>query len=240
MGVLQVEPERVKVDAYIRGLTDNIKGEVTSSKPADLNEAVRMAHKLMEQKSQARNERILEGNKRTWENLQGGNSSGKGNQKDNSRQTLQNNQKQGNARAMVTAPIDGKLPLYERCFTRHVGQCTIKCHKCGKIGHKARNRCPKKVKQEEVGEVRGRAYAIKDAESKGPNVVTGDSYEVELADRRILGTFDIIIGMDWLVKHDAVIVCGEKVVRILYGNKTLTVEGDKGGSRLKIISYIKA
>ncbi|GKE99128.1 putative reverse transcriptase domain-containing protein [Tanacetum coccineum] len=43
-----VEPERVKVDAYIQGLTDNIKGEVTSSKPADLNEAVRMDHKLME------------------------------------------------------------------------------------------------------------------------------------------------------------------------------------------------
>ncbi|GJR82582.1 putative reverse transcriptase domain-containing protein [Tanacetum coccineum] len=132
-----VEPERVKVDAYIRGLTDNIKGEVTSSKPADLNEAVRMAHKLMEQKSQARNERILEGKKRKWENLQGGNSSGKGNQKDNSRQTLQNNQKQGNARAMVTAPTDGKLPLCRRCFTGHVGQCTIKCHKCGKVGHKA-------------------------------------------------------------------------------------------------------
>ncbi|GJZ88004.1 hypothetical protein Tco_0659786 [Tanacetum coccineum] len=76
-----VEPKRVKVNAYIRGLTDNIKGEVTSSKPADLNETVRMAHKLMEQKLQARNERILEGKKRKWENLQGGNSSGKGNQK---------------------------------------------------------------------------------------------------------------------------------------------------------------
>nr|GFA64683.1 hypothetical protein [Tanacetum cinerariifolium] len=35
------ELERVKVDAYIQGLTDNIKGEVTSSKPADLNEAVK-------------------------------------------------------------------------------------------------------------------------------------------------------------------------------------------------------
>ncbi|GKC35263.1 putative reverse transcriptase domain-containing protein [Tanacetum coccineum] len=46
-----VEPERVKVDAYIRGLTNNIKGEVTSSRPSNLNEAVRMAHKLMEQKS---------------------------------------------------------------------------------------------------------------------------------------------------------------------------------------------
>nr|GEU52799.1 hypothetical protein [Tanacetum cinerariifolium] len=58
------EPERVKVEAYIRGLTDNIKGEVTSSKPADLNEAVCMAHILMEQKSQARDAWILEGKKR--------------------------------------------------------------------------------------------------------------------------------------------------------------------------------
>ncbi|GJZ99769.1 hypothetical protein Tco_0672320 [Tanacetum coccineum] len=49
-----VKPKNVKVDAYIRGLSDNIKGEVTSSRPANLNEVVRMAHKLMEQKSQAR------------------------------------------------------------------------------------------------------------------------------------------------------------------------------------------
>nr|GFC46026.1 reverse transcriptase domain-containing protein [Tanacetum cinerariifolium] len=69
-----VEPKRVKVDAYIRGLTDNIKGEVASSKPANLNEAVRMAHKLMEQKLQAGDERILEGTKQKWENFQSGNS----------------------------------------------------------------------------------------------------------------------------------------------------------------------
>ncbi|GKC27607.1 hypothetical protein Tco_1034901 [Tanacetum coccineum] len=60
---LMVKPESMKVDAYIRGLTDNINGEVTSSKSANLNEAMRMAHKLMEQKSQARDERILEGKK---------------------------------------------------------------------------------------------------------------------------------------------------------------------------------
>ncbi|GJT60710.1 putative reverse transcriptase domain-containing protein [Tanacetum coccineum] len=253
----------------IQRLTDNIKGEVTSSKTADLNKAVRIAHKLMEQKSQARNERILEGKKRKWENLQGGNSSGKRNQKDISRQTLQNNQKQGNARAMVTAPTDGKLPLCERCFARHVGQCTIKCHKCEKVGHKAmyckeksvakganaqpiwtcydcgeqghtRNQCPKKVKQEEVREVRGRACAIKDVEPKGLNVVTVNHiFEIDLIPIE-LGTFDVIIGMDWLVKHDAVIICGKKVVCIPYRNKTLIVKGDKGGSRLKIISCIKA
>ncbi|GJV24947.1 putative reverse transcriptase domain-containing protein [Tanacetum coccineum] len=67
-----VEPESAKIDAYIRGLTDNIKGEATFSKPANLNEGIRMAYKLMEQKSQARDERILEGKKRKWENFQSG------------------------------------------------------------------------------------------------------------------------------------------------------------------------
>ncbi|GJU11026.1 putative reverse transcriptase domain-containing protein [Tanacetum coccineum] len=266
-----VEPEIVKVDAYIWGLTDNIKGEVTSSKPANLNEAVCMAHKLMEQKWQARDERILEGKKITKER----NSSGKSNHRDNSRQTLQNNQKKGKERVMITAPTNGNvssgsLPLCERCFTRHVGPCTIKCYKCEKVKHKARY-CNEKnvamVKQEETGEVYGRAYAIKDAEPQGPNVVTGASYEVELADGRVvstntvlkgctlnlvnhifeidlmpieLGTFDVIIGIEWLVKHDVVIVCGEKVVRIPHGNKILKVESDKGVSRLKVISCIKA
>nr|GFC91121.1 putative reverse transcriptase domain-containing protein [Tanacetum cinerariifolium] len=55
-----------------------------------------------------------------------------------------------------------------------------------------------------------------------------------------LGMFDVIIGMDWLVKHDVVIVCGEKFVHIPYGNKTLIIESDKGMSRLKVISCIKA
>nr|GEV65877.1 putative reverse transcriptase domain-containing protein [Tanacetum cinerariifolium] len=177
-----VELERVKVDAYIQGLTDNIKGQVTSSKHAKLNEAVRMA--------------LFRCDTHFWGCYN----------RDNSRQTLQNNQKQGNARAMVTTPTDGKvssisLPLCECCFTHHVGPCTIKCHKCGKVGHEARyckeknvattanamsiltcydcgershtrNRCLKKLKQEEVRKVHGQAYVIKDAEPQGSNVVT--------------------------------------------------------------------
>ncbi|GJW03277.1 putative reverse transcriptase domain-containing protein [Tanacetum coccineum] len=245
-----VEPERVKVDAYIQGLTDNIKGEVTSSKPVNLNEAVRMAYKLMEQKSQARDERILEGKKR--------------------------NHKCGKV---------GHKARY--CKEKSVAmganaQPVWTCYDCVKQGH-TRNPCPKNIKQEEVEEVRGRAYAIKDAKPKGSDrsfvdtrfssmldidsVKIGASYEVELADGRVvstnivlkgftlnlvnhvfkidlmpieLGIFDVIIGMDWLVKHDTVIVCGEKVVRILYGNKMLIFESDKGVSRLKIISCIKA
>ncbi|GJR45535.1 putative reverse transcriptase domain-containing protein [Tanacetum coccineum] len=58
-----------------------------------------------------------------------------------------------------------------------------------------------------------------------------------------LGSFDVIIGIDWLANHHAVIVCDEKIVRIPFGDEVLTVQGDKSGkgkkSKLSIISCTK-
>ncbi|GKA92190.1 putative reverse transcriptase domain-containing protein [Tanacetum coccineum] len=58
-----------------------------------------------------------------------------------------------------------------------------------------------------------------------------------------LGSFDVIIGMDWLAKYQAVIVCAEKIVRIPWGNETLIVYGDRSDrgneTRLNIISCTK-
>nr|GEU34285.1 putative reverse transcriptase domain-containing protein [Tanacetum cinerariifolium] len=71
-----VPTERKKVEAYIRGLSKNIKGEVTSSEPATLNKAVRMVHTLMEQKDKSIAEREANNKKRKWENFQGCSSSG--------------------------------------------------------------------------------------------------------------------------------------------------------------------
>ncbi|GJY18559.1 putative reverse transcriptase domain-containing protein, partial [Tanacetum coccineum] len=53
------------------------------------------------------------------------------------------------------------------------------------------------------------------------------------------GSFDIIIGMDWLSRYDASILCGEKKVRIPLEGKTLVIEGDRNNSQLKIVSCIK-
>ncbi|GJR75064.1 putative reverse transcriptase domain-containing protein [Tanacetum coccineum] len=95
-------------------------------------------------------------------------------------------------------------------------------------------------------------------------------YDVELADGRIIwvntlirgctlnflnhsfntnlmpvemGSFDVIIGMDWLAKYLAVIVCDEKLVRVPFGNEILTFHGDGSNngheSRLNIISCTK-
>ncbi|GJV71272.1 UBN2 domain-containing protein [Tanacetum coccineum] len=64
--------EKKKIEAYIRGLSDNIKGEVTSSSPTTLNAVVRMAHTLMEQKFLTKAKRDDEGKKRNWESFQSG------------------------------------------------------------------------------------------------------------------------------------------------------------------------
>nr|GEU52419.1 putative reverse transcriptase domain-containing protein [Tanacetum cinerariifolium] len=54
-----------------------------------------------------------------------------------------------------------------------------------------------------------------------------------------LGTLDVIVGMDWLVEHDALIVCGKKEVHVPYKNKMLVVKSDSSVSRLKVISSKK-
>ncbi|GJS36682.1 putative reverse transcriptase domain-containing protein [Tanacetum coccineum] len=59
-----------------------------------------------------------------------------------------------------------------------------------------------------------------------------------------LGSFDAIIGMDWLTKHHGVIICDEKIVRVSFGKETLIFQGDGSNqrkeSRLNIISCTKA
>ncbi|GKD46549.1 putative reverse transcriptase domain-containing protein, partial [Tanacetum coccineum] len=59
-----------------------------------------------------------------------------------------------------------------------------------------------------------------------------------------LGSFDVIIGMDWLRRCHAVIVCDEKLVQIPYGNETLTFCGNESSngreSWLTVISCSKA
>nr|GEX98133.1 putative reverse transcriptase domain-containing protein [Tanacetum cinerariifolium] len=97
----------VKVEQYIRGLSKNIRGDVTSSTPTGIDEAVRMAYQLMGKIIQDKTDEVSEGENRKGEGDRGG---------------------------------------------------------------------------------RG--------------------------DNRHLGSFDIIIGMDWLSRYDAAILCGEKKVRI--------------------------
>ncbi|GJX01639.1 putative reverse transcriptase domain-containing protein [Tanacetum coccineum] len=59
-----------------------------------------------------------------------------------------------------------------------------------------------------------------------------------------LGSFDVIIGMDWLAKYHGVIICDEKIVRVPFGREMLIFKGNgnnkREDSRLNIISCTKA
>ncbi|KAD6119157.1 hypothetical protein E3N88_10428 [Mikania micrantha] len=56
-----------------------------------------------------------------------------------------------------------------------------------------------------------------------------------------LGSFDVVVGMDWLTKNQAEILCGQKMVRIpLQEGKILVIHGEKPKTALDIISCLKA
>ncbi|GJW08939.1 putative reverse transcriptase domain-containing protein [Tanacetum coccineum] len=61
-----VEPEQLNVEQYIRGLSKNIRGDVTSSRPAGIDEAVRMAYQLMGQIIQDKTDDVTSENFRNF------------------------------------------------------------------------------------------------------------------------------------------------------------------------------
>ncbi|GKD98590.1 putative reverse transcriptase domain-containing protein, partial [Tanacetum coccineum] len=106
----------------------------------------------------------------------------------------------------VKKPYNRLLPLYNKCKLHHEGPCTVRCRKCNKVGHLTRdckdvieviNRGNKVENKNGVGEASGKAYVL------------GHPFDIDLMPVE-LGSFDAIIGMDWLANHHAVIVCDEK------------------------------
>ncbi|GKE40822.1 putative reverse transcriptase domain-containing protein [Tanacetum coccineum] len=63
-------------------------------------------------------------------------------------------------------------------------------------------------------------------------------FEIDLMPIK-LGSFDVVIGMDWLSKYHARIICDEKVVHIPIDGETLIIRGDQSKTRLNLISCIK-
>ncbi|GKA75535.1 putative reverse transcriptase domain-containing protein [Tanacetum coccineum] len=121
------------------------------------------------------------------------------------------------------------------------------CYECGVQRHFKREYPKLKNNNNRGNQVGGgnapaKVYTIGHAGTNPDfNVVMDHYYDVELADRRIiglntilrgctlnilnhpfyidlmpveLGSFDAIIGMDWLVKYQAIIVCAEKIVHL--------------------------
>ncbi|GJW39706.1 putative reverse transcriptase domain-containing protein [Tanacetum coccineum] len=261
--------EEDRVEKFIRGLLNNIQGNVVAANPTRLQDAVRIANNLMDQMLKDYAVKNTENKRR------------KCNKVGHMNRDCMN--------VIVAAATQRALVVNQRVPT---------CFEYERQGH-YRIECPKLKNQtrgnkaeKKTDEARGKAYVLGGGEANpDSNVVTGTflfnnhytsmlfdsgadrsfvpstfsallditpstlnvSYAVELADERVaktntvlrgctlgllghpfnidlmpieLGSFDVIIDIDWLANHHAVIVCDEKIVRIPYGDEVLIFQGD--------------
>ncbi|GJZ66499.1 putative reverse transcriptase domain-containing protein [Tanacetum coccineum] len=278
-----VPDEEYKVERFIGGLPDNIQGNVIAAEPTKLQDAIRIANKLMDQKLKgyarsAKNKRRLENNPRDnrrqqpvfmWQNV--------GGQNVTIAYTARNNERKGNEPGVICCEC-GRPRHFRKDYPKLRNQ---------NRGNQTRNKNGNKTGNQTGGnEATTKAYAIGGGGTNpDSNVVMGtfllNNYYASMlfnsgADRSFvsstfsalldvapstldtrllghpfdidlmpveLGNFDVIIGMDWLAKNHALIICDEKVVSIPYGDEVLIIRGDdcdgRSKSKLNIISCTK-
>nr|GEX67425.1 reverse transcriptase domain-containing protein [Tanacetum cinerariifolium] len=251
-----VANETEKINKYISRLLDNIYGSAKSSKPKTLNETIELANDFMDQKLRTYVERQTN-NKRKAGDLS---RNSHGHQQQPAKR--QNVAKVYNIRSGENKPYRGNFPKEEReCIKGPdsnvvTGMFLLNNRYASILFDNGANRS-----------------FISTAFSSLIDIVPtplGNSYDVELADGKLvgvntimrgytlnflnhlfnidlmpieLGSFDVIIDIDWLRKYHDVIVCDEKLVRVPYGNKTLIFSGNESSdgreSWLTIISCSK-
>nr|GEY62449.1 reverse transcriptase domain-containing protein [Tanacetum cinerariifolium] len=167
----------------------------------------------------------------------------------------------GKAFAFTTNPV-GRENIAKDCrgVPRNVNIVNARnsivraCYECGSIDH-VRSACPRLNREQ------GQEETIQTNE-------LGFRYEIEIASRQLVeidkvikgwkleieghvfdidlipfghGSFDMIIGMDWLSNHKAEIICREKVMRIpLLDGKVLKVLGKKPKEKMRQLKSAKA
>nr|GEW86875.1 reverse transcriptase domain-containing protein [Tanacetum cinerariifolium] len=262
-----VANENEKIDKYISGLPDNIYGNVKSSKPRTLDETIELTNDLMDQKLRTYGERA--DNKRKADDTDG-KKTPKGNgffecgaSRHFKRDCPKLRNKNGgnrNAQGWVyvvrNAEKNGNAPM-------NLDSNVI-------MGTFLLNNRYASILFDTGADRSFISTAFSSLVNIDPTAL-GTSYDVELADEKIiridtiirgctlnflnhpfnidlmpveLGSLDVIVGMDWLRRCHAVIVCDEKLVQIPYGNETLTFRGNESNngreSRLTVISCSKA
>ncbi|GKB86982.1 retrovirus-related pol polyprotein from transposon 17.6 [Tanacetum coccineum] len=119
-------------ERFIGGLPDSIQGNVTSSKPTRLQEAIQIANSLMDQNIHVYVARQVDNKRRIERNPR------------NDHVQKPPYKRQNVARVYTARPGEKKeyaetLPLCNKYKYHHTGSCTAKCGNCKRIGHQTKD-----------------------------------------------------------------------------------------------------
>ncbi|GKC09240.1 putative reverse transcriptase domain-containing protein, partial [Tanacetum coccineum] len=157
-----VPEEEDRVEKFIRGLPDNIKGNVIAVEPIKLHDAVRIANNLKDQKPNV-----------------GGHNVARAYTAGNNERKLYN----------------GPLPLYNKCADRSFVSTTFSTFL---------DITPDTLDVSYAVELANGIISKTNTILRGCTLgVLGYLFNIDLMPRE-LGSFDVIIGMDWLANHHAV------------------------------------
>ncbi|GKC96292.1 putative reverse transcriptase domain-containing protein [Tanacetum coccineum] len=223
--------ESDKIEKYVGGLPGMIHGSVVSSKPKTMQDAVEIATELMDKKIRTFVECQTESKRKAYI---------AGLVKRNNMGDLNPYAQNETITTMVHVLSDATSLIKSAIWpvTGHFKREFPKLKNNNNQGNQVGG-----------GNAPAKVYAVgHPGTNPDSNVVMDHYYDVELADGIIiglntilrgctlnilnhpfnidlmpveLGSFDAIIGMDWLVKYQAIIVCAEKIVRIPWGNETI-------------------
>ncbi|GKC42609.1 reverse transcriptase domain-containing protein [Tanacetum coccineum] len=138
------------MEVFIGGLPRSIEGNVTTSKPQTLEEAISITQRLMDQVikhnfMQGTNDHKRKFNdRRTFTNKNNYQNNRNNNNNRNNYHQQQHNRRQETVRAYAATLTKNSrytrsLPLCKKCTLHHTGPCSVKCQTCNKVGHQTRN-----------------------------------------------------------------------------------------------------
>nr|GEY07239.1 putative reverse transcriptase domain, ribonuclease H-like domain, aspartic peptidase domain protein [Tanacetum cinerariifolium] len=256
--------ESDKIERYVGGLPEMIRGNVMSYEPKSMQKAIESANDQMDQKLLGIVDRQAD-NKRKFDNT----SRNKQNQQPFKRN---NNVAQAYAAGSGEKPYRGTKPVCPKYNFYHDGPCRPKRTNCKRTGHIARDcrsraantnnnnnnsnynnqrataayqgvpTCFECIAQ---GHFKNNFPKLRNKNqgnrNQGNQNKAGNGNVVARAYGLELGSFDVRIVMDWLKTYHAVIVCDEKIVRVPFGNETLIIrcDGSNNENQLNIISCTK-
>ncbi|GJW43731.1 putative reverse transcriptase domain-containing protein [Tanacetum coccineum] len=256
--------ETEKVDKYIDGLTDNNHGNVMSARPKTLDDTIELANNLMDQKlytyAERQNDNKRKADDSSINNLQQQLTRSKINCKRyghaisdcrvNTNNNNNKNQKAGYAMNMVTPDanpdsnvITGTLLLNNRyasiLFNTGADRNFVSTTFSAMI-----DITPIRLENHyDVELANGKIIGVNTIIRGCTLNFMNHPFNIDLMPVP-LGSFDVIIGMDWLTKYYGVIICDEKIVRVPFRRETLIFQGNGNNkreeSRLNIISYTRA